>query len=85
VKLFLLSVAVYLSGCTMYSSHATKLYFLCYKDEGLLLPNGMYADNELNYKCNGRRFFQYQHQFGEESLPILMDFSKYKDGTETIR
>ncbi len=62
-KILLVFCLFLLNGCTIYSTEKTQIWLLCYKDEELL-RSGMYASDELHYKCGGRKFIQIRTKFG---------------------
>lgn len=66
-----------LSGCAIQFRHKnTTVSFLCYQEDRIL-PNGMYASDEIGHvKCNGRRFVQFNTKFGR---PDKADPLNFKD------
>lgn len=75
MKLLVL-LCLLLNGCAVYSKHNTELYLICYKDPGVMLPNGMWQSNTLYYKCNQRRLIDFEHKFGVDHQPHIFDFTK---------
>lgn len=65
------------SGCALQVRHkGTVVSFLCYQEDRIL-PNGMYASDELGHvKCNGRRLIQFKTTFGGPGKLDPLDFKK---------
>lgn len=64
-----------LDGCAIQFKHKdTTVSFLCYQEDRIL-PNGMYASDEISHvKCNGRRFVQFTTKFGRTEKPDPLNF-----------
>lgn len=73
----LLLALTLISGCSL-TTHHTKIWMLCYKDD-TQLPNGMWQSNELYLKCDKRRIIQFQRKFGRDEDPQVITDFKRKD------
>lgn len=63
-----------IGGCAFYQTERTKIWLICYEDDARL-PNGMYENNQLKIRCNGRTQLQFTHKIG--NLPTD---NKLEDG-----